>query len=319
MRSNKRGHRPVTTATCLVTLGAAARWGGGAFVPGHIGGLQNHVGGSIASARRAPSRPYGPVTSRRAAETEAATDLVYGLSNFQGSWSSLVVAGLLYLLTLPAAFNLFKGTGDPVYCEKIYVLPGPASGSNGLSMRTIAGGISAYFQSLNYAMKKSPQEGKIRFVGNLQASTSQAIYLTLCAFGAFASFGFIATILNESGPFGLGASWWYSGTLLSPYAAIFYWDKAYREDIIELSMQESDDSTTIEVVALADKDTVDSFQRGVRFQVKGGLAMMSEKDKVYQPGIFDGAGAQANVVVPQEESEPATQTPATQTPATQTA
>eukprot|EP00971_Amphidinium_carterae_P122007 2416053-Amphidinium_carterae.1 len=39
-------------------------------------------------------------------------------------------------------------------------------------------------------MQDAPQSDRVRFVGNLQGSVSQALYLTTCALGAIVAVGF---------------------------------------------------------------------------------------------------------------------------------
>ncbi|CAK0822109.1 unnamed protein product, partial [Prorocentrum cordatum] len=161
------------------------------------------------------------------------------------------------------------------------------TGAGGLEMRSIAGGVAAYFQSMNYTMQDSPQKGKIRFVGNLQGSVSQALYLTFVLFGAFASAGIVLQALFPKGPLDLGPNFFFLPCLLSPGAGWYYWGRAFRRDIVELQLEMSDDLTTTTLTVLGNQETIEQLQTGVRFMSPDGkLLQLMEPGMEYQPGFL---------------------------------
>lgn len=214
-----------------------------------------------------------------------------GLANFQGSQYSLWTALAIFVLSLPGVSSNIQRTGQAKFVEKVYVMTGPSQG--GLEMRSIAGGVFAYFKTLNYAMEDAPTNGRIRFVGQLQGSLSQALYLTTCLLGALVSVGFVGQGLFPDGPFGVGVDWWYAPCVFSPWAGWYYWQRAFRKDIVELQLETSDDQEETTLTVLGDKEAVEGMQQGVRFQsATGKMFQLMEKDMEYQQGIFDdGSGS----------------------------
>jgi len=222
---------------------------------------------------------YGRVLGTpRHAETEIA-----GVMNTQTPLYSTL---LLAVATLPGVVSTLQRTGQAKFIEKTYMMPGTATG--GLEMRSIAGGVTAYFRSLNYKIEDSSQKGRIRFIGNMQGSISQASFLTLVVLGCFAAVGIIVQSLFPEGPFGLGPNVWFAPCVFSPWAGWYYWGRAFRRDIVELSLEMSDDLTTTTLCALGDQETIEALQKGVRFQSPTGkLYQLTEPGADYQPGIFD--------------------------------
>jgi len=200
--------------------------------------------------------------------------------------TSLYTALFIAVATLPGVVSTLQRTGQAKFIEKTYMMPGTATG--GLEMPSIAGGVTAYFRSLNYKIDDSPQKGRIRFVGNMQGSISQALYLCLVVFGCFAALAIIVQSLFPQGPFDLGPNAWFAPCVFSPWAGWYYWGRAFRRDIIELSLEMSDDYTTTTLCALGDEETIDGLQQGVRFQSpQGRLYQLMEPGTEYQPGIFE--------------------------------
>jgi len=218
---------------------------------------------------------------------EALVPAVGGLENFTGNSASLWTTFLIVFLCFPGVVSTINRTGQAKYVEKSYTLAGTASG--GLEMRGIAGGVSAYFRGMNYAMQDSPQKGKIRFVGNLQGSISQALYLTLVLLGAFFSAGIVLGAFFPKGPLDIGPNWWFLPMILSPGAGKYYWDRAFRRDIVELALEMSDDLTTTTLTVLGNSETIEQLQTGVRFMSPDGkLLQLMERGMEYQPGMFEG-------------------------------
>jgi hypothetical protein len=209
-----------------------------------------------------------------------------GIAGFQGSELSLWTAFAVVIFSLPGVWSTVQRTGQAKFVEKSYMMPG--TGNGGLEMRSIAGGVVAYFRSLNYAMEDSKETGKIRFTGQLEGSISQALYLTSVLLGAWISIGFVAQSFVPEGLLGLGPNVWYIPALSSPYAGWYYWGRAFRKDVVELQLEMSDDKMTTSLNILGDKETVEALQTGVRFQSpEGKLYQLMERGMEYQPGIFE--------------------------------
>jgi len=255
-------------------------------------------GGIKAGAQRGGS--YGPRSSIALGAYQEMSATA-GLAGFQGSELSLWTTFFLALICIPGVASTIQRTGQAKFIEKSYVMPGTASG--GLEMRSIAGGVVAYFKGLNYAMEDSPQKGKIRFVGNLQGSISQALYLTSCLLGTFISSGFLLQSVWPEGPFGLGVNLWYVPCILSPAAGAYYWSRAFRRDMCEMQLEMTEDCTETTLSVLGDKETIEALQKGVRFQSpEGKLFALMERGMEYQPGIFDDM---SNVVMWNPSDKPA--------------
>lgn len=209
-----------------------------------------------------------------------------GLANFQGSQASLLTAFTVFAISLPGIWSTVQRTSIAKFVEKSYVMPGTADG--GLEMRAIAGGVLAWFKSLNYAMENSPQENKIRFIGNLQGSLSQVFYLTGVAAGGLISTALVLQVLVPDGPFGLGSNLFYAPVLGSPWAGWYYWSQAFRKDIVEIQLEMSEDGMRTTFSVLGDQETVENLQQGVRFQSpEGQLFMLMEEGMEYQPGVLE--------------------------------
>lgn len=278
----RRGGRRHRLAVALAAACSVAAWCEVDFASYPANWIQPTAG----SRHRSHRNNLANSRVARQAGDEELSGVAAGLAGFQGSPLSLWTSFALFVVALPGVYSTIQRTGQAKFVEKTYVMPGTAAG--GLEMRSIAGGVVAYFKSLNYAMEDSPQPGKIRFVGNMQGSMSQALYLTFCLGGALISLGFVLQSLLPDGPFGLGTSLWYAPVVLSPYAGYYYWGRAFRRDIVELKLEMSDDYTSMSLSALGDKETVESLQRGVRFQSpEGKLFQLMERGMEYVPGIFE--------------------------------
>lgn len=277
------GHRrPLLLSAVLVAGTTLAARSASSFVSARMG--------YGAGARERGER--GASSISRHAYTEISSTA--GLAGFQGNDLALYVSLGAVVLTLPGVWSTVTRTGQAKYIEKSYVMPGVEEG--GLEMRSIAGGLTAYFRGRNYKMEDSPQAGKIRFVGNLQGSVSQALYLSGCLLGAFISLGFVAQSIFPQGPFDIGANWWYAPSLISPAAGWYYWGRAFRRDLVELQLELSDDKRLMQLTVLGDRETIELMQQGVRFQSpEGQLFQLMERGMEYQPGIFDPTAGDVTV------------------------
>jgi len=104
-------------------------------------------------------------------------------------------------------------------------------------------------------------------------SNSQAAFLTFCTFVALGSFGLVLSILSPD----LGNNAYFI-TLLSPYAGIYYWNNAQREDTVVIKMETSDDEQITTVLAQGGKEDLERFSKTLS---------LPERGKVYVKGIFD--------------------------------
>eukprot|EP00933_Yihiella_yeosuensis_P025397 TRINITY_DN19728_c0_g1_i1.p1 TRINITY_DN19728_c0_g1~~TRINITY_DN19728_c0_g1_i1.p1 ORF type:complete len:307 (+),score=50.33 TRINITY_DN19728_c0_g1_i1:157-1077(+) len=271
-----------TAVSCSFRCFVTARWHSSSATLLRNGGRDSHV------------------ASKAAGITELSD--IGGGAGFQGSDASLWTTFLLFAVGLPGVYSTIQRTGQAKYVEKTYVMPGTADG--GLDMRSIAGGVVAYFRNLNYGMEDSKQKGKIRFTGNMEGSVSQALYLTLVLLGTLIALGFVLQTLLPAGPFDLGPNFWFVPIIASPYAGWYYWGRAFRKDIVELSLQMSEDAKIVTLAILGDKETIETLQAGVRFQspATGQLFQLAEPGMEYQPGIFE-SNKDAKVVRKQEDEK----------------
>mmetsp|Transcript_32068 Transcript_32068/g.72787 ORF Transcript_32068/g.72787 Transcript_32068/m.72787 type:complete len:306 (+) Transcript_32068:96-1013(+) len=271
---NGQRRRPLLAAAMAACGLAAGRKVARGFVVGGATARPRHGGRGHTSAVARQAQEYVEMTANA------------GLAGFQGSEWSLWTTFACFAVSLPGVYSTIQRTGQAKFVEKTYVMPGTAAG--GLEMRSIAGGVVAYFKGLNYSMENAPATGKIRFVGNMQGSISQALYLVACVLGAVIALGFVLQSLLPDGPFGLGPNFWYLPAIVSPYAGWYYWGRAFRQDVVELQLEMSEDLQTTTLSTIGDQETIEALQKGVRFQSpEGRLFQLMERGMEYQPGIFE--------------------------------
>jgi hypothetical protein len=70
-------------------------------------------------------------------------------------------------------------------------------------------------------------------------------------------------------------------TLLSPYAGIYYWKNAQRENEVTIRMETSDDDQITSIVAQGEKEDLERFSKTLN---------LVERGKVYIQGIFESDG-----------------------------
>jgi len=204
----------------------------------------------------------------------------------QASQTSLAVALALIVFTLPGITSTITRAGQAKYIEKTFAMAGSAAG--GLEMKSLAGGMVAYFRSLNYKMEDSPQEGRIRFVGQMEGNMGQAGFLTACLAGCLFAAGLMCQFIIPDGPFNFGPDWFFLPMLASPYAGVYYMNNAVRKDIVELKLASNDEETETKLTVLGDAETIEEMQTAVRFQsLSGKLFRLMEPDDEYQPGLFE--------------------------------
>lgn len=195
----------------------------------------------------------------------------------------------LYLLSLPGLWSLVTRSVKVKPIQKIYDLPGPIN-PTAKPLRQTAAEIMAYFKALNYEVTAA--EEVITFTGVMGRSNSQAAFLTFCTFIGLGSAGLVLSILFPD----IGAKA-YLVTLLSPYAGIYYWNNAQREDkvkvnrniffnilkyflmtFIQIKMETSDDEQITTIIAEGGKEDLERFSKTLQ---------LPERGKVYVRGIFE--------------------------------
>jgi len=204
----------------------------------------------------------------------------------QASQASIGLAFALIVFSLPGITSTITRSGQAKYIEKTFAMKGPADG--GLELRSIAGGLVAYFRGLNYKIEDLPQDSKLRFVGQMEGNFGQAAFLTMVLAGCLFSAALMCQFVFPDGFLALGPDAFFLPMLGSPYAGFYYMDNAKRKDIAELMLACADDQKETKLTVLGDKDTIEEMQAAVRFQsASGKLFRLMESDDEYQPGLFE--------------------------------
>jgi len=193
-------------------------------------------------------------------------EAIVGYSNL-----SLYFTLALYVLTLPGLYSLVTRSVKVKETQKTYDLPGPAN-PTAKQLKQIAGEVMAYFKALNYESEVTQE--LITFKGVMGRSKSQAAFLTFCTFMGLGSLGLVLSIILPD----IGAKA-YAITLLSPYAGIFYWNNAQREDSVSIKIEISDDEQTTSVYAKGGKEDLERFSQALQ---------LPERGKIYVKGFFEG-------------------------------
>ncbi|CAM9981085.1 unnamed protein product, partial [Phaeothamnion confervicola] len=167
----------------------------------------------------------------------------------------------LYLLSFPGLWSVVKRAAQTKYRERIYVLPGPAA-AGAKPLKQTAGEIVAYFNANNYRVIDA--KDAITFEGNVVASKGQAFFLVFCT---FLCLGTLALVLQIQFP-DVGA-YWYAITLLSPYAGVYYWQNASRQDRASVRLETADDDKQTELIITAGEEELDRLAKTMGYQEKG--------------------------------------------------
>lgn len=265
-----------------------------------------------------------PLPVQHYLKTKSSTSLQFGssLGDFSGmladsgltqssqllaeeGYSNLSLYGTLalYVLTLPGLFSLVTRSVKVKVIQKDYDLPGPkVAGSKPVKM--VAAEVMAFFKALNYEMTAA--EDVITFKGVMGRSNSQAYFLTFCTFCGLGSLALVLSILIPD----IG-SYFYAMVLLSPYAGIFYWNNAQREDVVKIKMETADNEMTIGITAQGGKEDLERFSKALE---------LSERGMEYVKGIFEGddSGAAKKSAVVTFAPKPPTPAPTPVSPSTVT-
>lgn len=141
----------------------------------------------------------------------------------------------------------------------------------GKPLKETAAEIVAYFQANNYEVADADET--ITFRGLAGRSTSQVFFLTFITFLGLGSLGLVLSIQFPS----IG-NYWYALALLSPYAGIYYWQNASKENEAAVKLETTDDAKTTDITVRAEKEELDRFQEVLGYPIKG---------MEYVKGIFE--------------------------------
>lgn len=203
-------------------------------------------------------------TAQASIENEAITQLSAGYSK-----ASYYASLGLFLLSLPGLWSLVKRSTRSKVEQKTYELAGPANG--GQEQSAVAEQIAKYFSEKNY---RPVELGEVAtFEGNVAPQQGIAAYITFCAFMGLLSLSLVLTIAVP-GPGNL----WYALTLLSPFAGVYYQQKADRRERIKVKLETSDDDSVTDLTVEGDDEELDRLRRELNLQEKG---------KVYVQGLLE--------------------------------
>ncbi|CAM9892500.1 unnamed protein product [Discosporangium mesarthrocarpum] len=169
----------------------------------------------------------------------------------------------LYALSFPGLWSVIKRATKTKYKEATYVLPGPmAQEGGGKSLKQTAAEIVAYFQANNYKIMNAGEE--ITFEGVIEANKGQAFFLVFCTALSFATLALVLQI-----QFPAVGNYWFLLTLLSPYAGVYYWQNASRNDKAKVRLETSEDEDVTELFVTAAEEELDRLSKTMNFQEKG--------------------------------------------------
>lgn len=185
---------------------------------------------------------------------------------FTGSYASLYATLGLFVLSFPGILSLVTRSVKVSVAQKTYVVPGPAS-PGAKETKQVAAEIMAYFTQNNFKVESATDT--IVFTGNVQASKSQAFFLSFCLFGGL---GCLALVLSIQLPVIMGleiGNWWFLMTLVSPYAGIYYIQNAQSKEEMKVRLVTSTDALATEIIVQGSKEEVEQFGTVMDYDVKG--------------------------------------------------
>lgn len=184
--------------------------------------------------------------------------------------NSLYVTLALFLMSVPGIWSQIKRAPKANRKRKTFEVPGPAvEGAAPVDER--ARQIFAYFKSYNYKVKEAGEV--ITFEGIYAADRGQAAAVTFYTFFGMGSVALVLSVLVPS-----VGNWWYALTLLSPLAAVYYFQRGERAEEVKVKMVTSDDDRTTDIVVEGDQEEIARMARELGLQEKG---------MVYVKGIFE--------------------------------
>jgi hypothetical protein len=168
----------------------------------------------------------------------------------------------LYLLSFPGLWSVIKRATKTKYKDRVYVVPGPSAVEGARPLKQTAAEIVAYFNANNYVIKEAGEE--ITFEGNVAANKGQAFFLVFCT---FLCLGTLALVLQIQFPD--PGAYWYLITLISPYAGIYYWQNANRQEKARVRIETSADETEAEIKILGGEEELDRMSKALGYMEKG--------------------------------------------------
>lgn len=173
----------------------------------------------------------------------------------------------LYALSFPGLYSTVKRTTDAKPKSKTYVTPGAERG--GRELGAVAGEIMAYMAANNYEVVERGET--IKFKGVVKKSKGQAFFLAFCTAICLGSLALVLQIqfIDLKVPFTDISPNWFLLTLLSPYAAIYYWKDGDREENMSLKLTEADDGSEIEIGIIGDEEQLERMWKTLDFSEKG--------------------------------------------------
>lgn len=169
----------------------------------------------------------------------------------------------LYLLSFPGLISLVTRSVKTKVIQRTFVTDGPDAVSP-KPLKQVAGEVMAYFTANNYQVADN-KGSSVTFKGVVGRSTSQAFFLVFCTFLGMASLALVLSIQFQD----LGVNWYYL-TLLSPYAGVYYWQRASREDTVTVRIELPDDKAeTAEVIVEGGKEELERMAEVLKYNEKG--------------------------------------------------
>jgi len=211
---------------------------------------------------------------------QAASNLIAEEATTSYSKASYYTTLGLYVISFPGLYSLVKRSVKASNVKKTYELPGPSADTGAKEMKQIAAEVVAYFRAQNYEIVNAGET--ISFKGTLSKSSSQAFFLTFCTFIGLGSLALVLSIQFQE----IGQNFFWM-TLLAPYAGVYYWKNADREETAEVKLEIADDERTVDLVIAAGKEELERFARTMDY---------CEKGMVRVKGIFEGEEMDAPAV-----------------------
>jgi len=175
----------------------------------------------------------------------------------------------VYIMSFPGLWSQVKRSTKAKTKRKTYVTPGEnaaVASESKKDLRQTAGEIMAYMKANNYEVAQAGET--ITFRGIVEASKSQAFFLTFCTALGLASLALVLQIQFIDLKLPLGLNWFYL-VLLSPYAGIYYWRSGDRVDDIQVKLSTNDEETENKIVVEGNDEEIDRMWRALNWAEKG--------------------------------------------------
>ncbi|KAJ4972578.1 hypothetical protein NE237_005752 [Protea cynaroides] len=174
----------------------------------------------------------------------------------------------LFVISVPGLWSLIKRSVKSKIVQKTFI----SEEEGKKAPNQIAGEILSFFTRNNFVV--SDRGETITFEGMMVPSRGQAALLTFCTCISLASVALVLTITVPD----VGEKW-YSLTILSPLAGIYYWKRASRKEEIKVKMIVDEECGSLsEIVVQGDDQQIEQMRKELQ---------LSEKGMVYVKGIFE--------------------------------